>query len=334
MQFTGAAVSVAQSVQAELNSNRACFSASETGLLAYHYGLNKAQLTWFDRHGNRFGTVGEPGLLRDVQLAPDGRRAAALVSDASGGATVWIYELDRNIRHRFSSVNAFNFTVVWSRDARRLVIGTRRDASYIVYATDADAMRGEELLFRSSFEVIPGSWSPNGGLTLIARNAKTGFDIDYLPPKDKGRDSVPVPVLHDEGDEMLTVVSPDGRWILYNHNEPGEIELYPYIASFPGGGQRRQIASDGAAAVRWNPNGKEVFYASHNKLMAADVRTSGDILEIGAPRMLFQMHVDCHDISGACLDVAPDGNRFLVADFEGSPPPVALIQNWTEGLKK
>ena len=34
------------------------------------------------------------------------------------------------------------------------------------------------------------------------------------------------------------------------------------------------------------------------------------------------------------FDVAPDGQRFLVFEPTGSPPPVALIQNWTAGLKK
>ena len=335
MQFTGAPEVLAHSVQAEVTSDRACFSGSETGLLAYHAGLTETQLTWFDRSGHRIGAVGEPGLLGGVELAPDGKQAAVVLSDASGGATVWIYEVDRGIKRRFSSADPVNLSLLWSRDSRRLAIGERRAGAYVISEKDTGGIGGEELLFRSSSELLAGNWSPDGGLTLITRNENSGWDIDYLPPKDKGRAPAPVPVLHGNADEMSALVSPDGRWIFYVHSEPGDIDMYPYIAAFPGGGQRRQISPEAAGALRWNRNGKEIFYVSHNKLMAADVRSTGGTLEMGAPHMLFQIRGDCNYMYvGSCFDVASDGRRFLVTESIGPPPPVALIQNWTAALKK
>ena len=106
------------------------------------------------------------------------------------------------------------------------------------------------------------------------------------------------------------------------------------MAAFPGGGNRRQVSTTGADVARWSPNGKEILYSSHTKLMAAAVRADGDRLEVGTPRVLFEMHIDCANLELPCFDVAPDGQRFLVMEPIGSPPPVALIQNWTAGLKK
>ena len=87
--------------------------------------------------------------------------------------------------------------------------------------------------------------------------------------------------------------------------------------------------------LRWSRDGKEILFADRTKLMSATVRKAGDTLEIGAPRMLFEMRVDCATVSGAgCFDVSLDGRRFLVMEPTGSTPPVELVQNWQAGLKK
>ena len=92
-------------MQSELLSDRACFSASENGLLAYHAAWGAYQLTWVDRAGNRLGTLGEPALFQGVEISPDGKRVAAVISDGVTARSLWIYDVDRGIRTRFSSVN-------------------------------------------------------------------------------------------------------------------------------------------------------------------------------------------------------------------------------------
>ena len=78
----------------------------------------------------------------------------------------------------------------------------------------------------------------------------------------------------------------------------------------------------------------EILFISHTKLMAAPVRAAGPTLEVGTPRLLFETRVDCSTIEVSCFDVTPDGKKFLVIEPTGSAAPVALIQNWTAGLKK
>ena len=335
MKFTGPAEVLAQSLTAEILSDRACFSASETGVLAYHSGVNEAQLTWFDRKGNRVGTLGHPGLIDGVELSPDGKQAAVTIGDSSGRGTVWLYELARGVNRRFVSIDRYNVSLLWSKDSRRIAIGERTDGRYRIRMKDAGGSGRDEVIYQTDIETQLGGWGPDGGLTLSTRNPNTGWDLDYLPSQKKNERATPVSVLHQPGDEMLGSISPDGHWILYTHSEPGDIDLYPHVAAFPGGGQNRLIARDATGMLRWNANGNEIFYATHSKLMAVDVRRGGDTLQIGAPHLVFPFRGDCNTMYvGSCFDVATDGARFLVAESIGSPPPVALIQNWRAGLRK
>jgi Tol biopolymer transport system component len=332
-EFAGAAATVAQSIQTEQDSDRSCFSASANGLLAYHSGPGQSQLTWVDRTGNRVGTVGAPGMLRGIEIAPDGKRAAGVLTEVSGGESVWIYELARGIQARFSSGARYT-GMAWSPDASRVAVGVQREGEYVIYSKEAGGSGGEEVLFRSNFEVAPRNWL-NNGLTFMKRdNLKTGWDIYFLPTLEKGRDLSPTPVARGEANEAGGAISPDGRWILYSSDESAGLLFEAYVAAFPGGGNRRQVSTTGADVVRWNPNGKEILYSSRTKLMAAAVRIAGDRLEVGIPRVLLEIHVDCANFELPCFDVAPDGQRFLVFEPTGSPPPVALIQNWSAGLKK
>jgi Tol biopolymer transport system component len=335
-EFTGSAITLIQTIQAEPGSDRACFTASDNGLLAYDAGLSESQLTWVDRRGNRTGTLGGPGLVQGVAVAPDGKRVAAVISDGSGGRSVWIYEAARGIRQRLISANTIYLGLAWSPDSNRVVTAVQRDGTYVLLSKEAGGSGGEELLFRSGFEISVSQWLANGGMALMIRDPKTGFDIFYLPPKGKGPERTPVPVIRGDASEIGGVVSPDGRWVLYGSDESAGGITEIYVAAFPSGSHRQQVSPSGVdvSAALWGPNGKEIFLVSHKKLMAAPVRPVGDALQTETPRLLFDLHADCILFEMSCFDVTPDGKGFLVLEPTGTPPPVALLQNWTAGLKK
>ena len=60
------------------------------------------QLTWFDRQGKRTGTVGDPGYIQGVSLAPSGRRAAVF-RDTGGNVDLWTVDLTTGIVSRLTS---------------------------------------------------------------------------------------------------------------------------------------------------------------------------------------------------------------------------------------
>ena len=65
--------------------------------------------------------------------------------------------------------------------------------------------------------------------------------------------------------------------------------------------------------------------------MLVDVGAENGELTLGKPRVLFESAFDPD------FDVAPDGQRFVMADRRPRPPPVTqlnLILNWGEELKR
>ena len=143
--------------------------------------------------------------------------------------------------------------------------------------------------------------------------------------------------------ELHGQLSPDGRWIAYRANETGGNEIY--VRAFPAGAGKWQISSGGGTFPRWRQDGRELYYMSalsNSKLMAVDVKTAGTTFESGVPRPLFDSNYINLDHSYAYhpYAVSPDGQRFLIprstanTSAEASSPPVIVVLNWADGIRK
>ena len=89
------------------------------------------------------------------------------------------------------------------------------------------------------------------------------------------------PFLQTEFDESLPRFSPDGRWIAYDSDESGQLEVY--IRPYPRSEGRQQVSTRGGTEARWNSNGKEIFYRAGNAMMAVDVDRNGSGDHSGQP---------------------------------------------------
>src|SRR5207249_4936797 len=110
-------------------------------------------------------------------------------------------------------------------------------------------------------------------------------DVWALP---LGGDRKPFPVLQTSFNESHPQISPNGKWLAYHSNETGRPEVY--VQSFPPGGGKWQISSDGGMFARWRPDGKELFYmdaVSFGKIVAVGINAAGSKLEYSVPRQLF-----------------------------------------------
>jgi hypothetical protein len=104
LKTTGAAVPLAEQIESETLTGRGVFSASADGLLAFQSGaFGGQQLTWFDRSGKRIGVLGELAALSTLEFSPDRKNAAAAVADQdSRGKDIWVYDVARGLRTRFT----------------------------------------------------------------------------------------------------------------------------------------------------------------------------------------------------------------------------------------
>jgi len=341
---SGEPIPVAQAVGSDLGVARGTFSVSATGVLAHRAGgAELRQLVWVDRAGTVRGTVGPPdeNALGNPELAPDGRRVAVQRS-VQGNVDVWLIEVGRGVPSRFTFDASADGEPLWSPDGRRVGFRSTRSAAMDLFEKPASGAADEQSLLVTAEPKTPLAFSPDGRLLLyVNQDPKTGADLWALPVGESKGDRKPFPVVQTAFDEAAGQFSPDGRWLAYQSNESGPVEVY--VRPFPGPGGKSQVSMAGGNQPRWRPDGKELFYvAPDGRLMAVSIGVGADkqTLETGAPVPLFATRLASGSgITGVVTKpqyaVAPDG-RFLmnVAVEEATGSPITVVLNWDAELKK
>jgi Tol biopolymer transport system component len=291
---------------------------------------------WFDRTGKQIGVVGDSAAYADLELSPDGKRASVNIQGQVGkGRDIWLYDVARGLRTRFTFDGGDNQSVIWSPDGQSLIFGSKRKQYLDLYQKVSSGVGTEQLLLEDNVgNKYPTSWSPDGRSILYftgTSTSQTGADLFVLP---LSGDRKPIPFLNTQFNEIAGHFSPDGRWVAYYSNESGRYEVY--VASFPGPGGKWQISTSGGKSARWRRDGTEIFYLDpDNKLMAAAVNGKGSSLEVGAVKPLFQTRAASPNYQYP-YDVSADGQRFLINTLpeQTASEPITVVVNWTAGLKK
>ncbi|MFN0123269.1 MAG: hypothetical protein ACKV2V_22430, partial [Blastocatellia bacterium] len=127
----------------------------------------------------------------------------------------------------------------------------------------------------------------------------------------------------------------DGKWIAYQSNESGRMEIYVQ-AFVPGAaaGGTWQLSTRSGINSTWRRDGRELFFNTpDNKLMAVDV-TLGAEVKAGPPRELFSL-VGLRPTTSGGIMVTGDGQRFLFQTSDTSNlPPFMVVLNWMAEMKK
>ena len=324
--------------------NRAGVSASATGLLAYRTGESsrRVQLTWFDRSGAAVGTIGEPDpTILNPALSPDGRRVVVSrlmtnLAPGQGNNDLWLLDGARTTRITFDA--AAEMFPLFSADGTRVVFrSTRRGVGdlfeKVMNRTDVD-----KLLVSSDQLKTATGWSKDRYLLYMSQDPKTTTDLWVLPP-----DGSPVLFLQTPFREAYGSFSPDGRWVAYQSNESGQMEIYvrPFVAptsgstGAPSAGAQWQVSTAGGISAVWRHDGEELYYLDPSgALMAAPISVVGNTIDPGTPVKLFATRIsgggqDAQQ--GRQYDVARDG-RFLINTLQNSAEigPITLVQNWKQ----
>ena len=113
-----------------------------------------------------------------------------------------------------------------------------------------------------------------------------------------------------------------------------------YIQPFPGGGEKKQVSTNGGQQPRWSPDGKELFYIGPDSgLMVVPLSGANSrLIEPGVPSELFATRIALapqrtvrHQYA-----VSHDGKQFLINSFtkDAAISPITLILNWNPQEKK
>jgi Tol biopolymer transport system component len=309
-------------------------------VIAYRHGTVGApvasQLTWVDRTGKSLAAVAEPANYISVTLSNDATHAAVATSlqTVVGAPDIWLVDLRRAVRTRFTFESSTETAPVWSPDDSRIVFRSNRTGAGDLYAKVFDGSAAEEPLLKSDRIKTPTSWSPDGRFILFTQSAgpQTSDDI-WLLPVDGDRQ--PVRWLQTDFNERQGRFSPDGRWIAYVSNESGRDEIYvrpfvPPASGSPAGG-KWQVTRDGGDRPGWRRDGKELFFRSPSgALMVVDV-VAGSAFQSGEPQTLVNFPLNLLQ-----LDASPDGQRFLIARpvQPANAAPITVELNWQSRLAR
>ena len=135
LQAVGDAVPVVEGVLTK-TSGTASFDLTGDGSLVYVAGRGPdasggATLVWVDRDGQETPVPLPPRGYNDLNLSPDGTRAAFVVADGAN-QDVWVAELDRGTLARITSDPALDVAPRWSPDGRRIAFASNRTGSWEV----------------------------------------------------------------------------------------------------------------------------------------------------------------------------------------------------------
>jgi Tol biopolymer transport system component len=313
----------------------AAFAVAQNGTLIYNTSVGAAQsaLTWVDRSGKEIGRIGEPAIMDNPTLSPDGSRVAVDISDEkANNVDIWIESTTGAGNSRFTFDLAEEVVGVWSRDGN--MVAYRSDAdSASLYLKPATGLERERKRFTipasSGDDIIPNSWSLDDRQILFTRQGASGEHLELLPVAD----GEPTRFSTGAGSETNGQISPDGRWVAYASDESGDWEIY--VTSFPSAAGKWQVSRGGGSEPRWRGDGKEIFYIAPSGMLTAVPVNGESIFATGTPAPLFQIHgrtpISSTDVF--TYDVAKGGNRFLVNRYVKPEhvPPLTILLNSANG---
>ena len=129
-------------------------------------------------------------------------------------------------------------------------------------------------------------------------------------------------------------LSPDGRWMAYDSDESGRVEVY--VQSFPDPSLRRwKVSPQHGSEPMWTRGGRELVYRNGDSVMAVSIDLQNG--RSGQPSALFAGPYP--DNPGwtrpRSYDVSRDGERFLMTKLpiEQPRPRIAVVLNWFDELR-
>jgi Tol biopolymer transport system component len=336
LETRGTATSVLDQVAFRPNSSGADFDVSKTGTLIYRRGNGGSSgmrtIQWVDGAGKTETLLAKPGAYSHLRLSPDGKRLSFL--DAGEvSRDVWVYDARRDAMTRLT-FGGRHVSPIWSLDGRCIVFGLPNG----LYWTRADGAGQPQPLTQSKTTQIPVSFTPDGKRLAYEDYGGGNAQLFTVPVEDQGgqlKAGKPEQFLKTSFADQAPFFSPDGRWLAYESNESGKLEVY--VRAFPplsGQGGKWQISNSGGNNPLWSRNGHDLVYQSGDQIMAASYTVKGDTFVADKPRVWIAK------LGGPYWDLPPDGKRVAVltpvksAEAPKQEHEVVFIENFFDELRR
>jgi eukaryotic-like serine/threonine-protein kinase len=304
------------------------FSVSDSGAVVYRLVLPPpSQLTWVDRSGAIVSPVAEPSVISNFRLSPDEHRVV-FDETTRGSRSVWTLDIGTGARSRLTFPGSDDWQPIWSPDGLRVLFGSYRNGPIDMYITPASGGGNDREFMRSSIQKGPRDWSRDGRFVLYTQDSpEMKEDLWARPVEDN---ATPIAIAVTNAREFDGRFSPDGRWVSYVSTETGGNEIY--VQPFPPTGGKWQVSTGGGHSPRWRGDGRELYYLTpRGELKAAPITATSGPFAAGPAQTLFRVGAIRSGAPGnTTYEVTRDGQRFLLNQLKGSPPPpsISVILNW------
>ncbi len=332
-EFTGDPLPIANNVTGGAVSwGGAHFGVVDTGVLVYMRGAiaSRSILQWRDRQGTKLESLGEPDNFFEPSLSHDGTRVVVNVGHDVGD--LWIYDVKRGTRTRFTYDAADDRSPLWSPNDDRIAFDSPRNGPGELWTKSASGQGQATLLHTFNSQIVPSQWTWDGRYILVSvlSLGENGWDLwvyDFETNEARA-------LIASQFNDMSAQLSPNGKWLTYVSDEAGAAGVY--VQSFPEGASRWMISSGASWEPIWRPDGKEICFlgGSGNQLVSVPVTTDGEFT-FGEPTKLMDVPIKNGQRVG--YSYSSDGLRFLMNEL---PPADAnqvgarLIQNWQVILER
>jgi serine/threonine protein kinase len=337
LRLGGEATPVAENVLLPIEGSDDGFDVSNAGIVVYTSFGSSTRIMSLGRGAAAPSELGHVARFINLNLSPDGKSAAITADPGNGYFDIWIWDLARGVRTRFTSTEAREINALWSPDAKTIVFNSNRQGHYSIYRKQADGSGQEELIYEDGLSNFPHSFSPDGKALLFFQQSK-GIRILHGPLGPVSEISAE-PLGRTEFQWNYVQFSPDGKWVAYTSDESGTAEVY--ATPFPELRGRVRISTHGGSRPRWRRDGREILYlAGDNRITATEVRGKNQVLEIGPTHSLTDPIIGGTIGGGGTIanlfDILPDGLTLLVAipKQQSGTQSLRVIKDWQGLLRK
>ncbi|HEY8165392.1 MAG TPA: hypothetical protein VIF83_07535, partial [Gemmatimonadaceae bacterium] len=297
---------------------------ARNGTLVYYAGSDADQPSLISRDSIK--PLMPVAQYNTLAYSPDGRRVALALDDGDKRDIV-VYDIAGRSLTRLTTDGAGNDRPEWTPDGTRIIYRSNRDGKEALWWQPVDGSAPAEILLERPGGVQEGLITPDGK-TLIYRTIRptTGRDIFARP---LSGDTTSRLIVGTHASESHIAVSPDGRFLAYQSNESGNVEVF--VRALQGPGARWQVTSDGGSSPVWSPDGNKLFFISERTIAFARISTVAGFSVVSRDSLTTGSFFSSP--SHRSFDVTPDGNSVLGLVSAGGQVQPVVVLNWLDEFK-
>jgi len=289
-----------------------------------------------DRRGRQETINLPPRPYTSARVSPDGTKLALDIKDEQ--KDIWVWDLKAETLQNLTLDPGDDGLPAWTPDGRHIAFISGRDGRLPgIFWRRADGSEPAERIDTGTRAEAPTSFSPDGKRLVVLTPMSGPMHIGLLELEHPTEEKMLVTSSFSENNG---VVSPDGRWLAYESNESGRLEIY--VRPFPDvATSRHLVSSGGGTRPLWSKDERELFYwVDPGTVMTVPVKL-GATLTFGKPTVAVKGPYVRPATITRHYDISGDGTRFLLmkdVDSPGQgkpgPPEVRLVLHFADELDR